>query len=316
MFTTSAANIIGGPALVTFNGATIYVKGDIKVKLSKETKKQTVSAFGTLGEVFLDVKAEISFAPAQWKNISILQPYLATLPGTRIFGDTDVPLVIQSITEGKMWTWSRCAITKPFDCDFGAKKQLLGEMTITALKANAGDWSGATSIVALTSNAFADTSFDDTTLFDIPYLVSLATNVPTLFDTEDGVQVKRSLTLKSVETDQAGVIDMWLQDQTIEATFKPVGLAAADLLALLNIQGGSLTRGRRMVLDAADLVIEGALPGDPTCTLYSAVLKDSALLFAPGAQLGDGLTFIGHRTFTTGALNPLAAFDVVPEPEA
>ena len=320
MSSTAASTIIGGPALVTFNGATVYVEKDIKVKLVKETKKRTVAAFGTIGEVFMDVKAEISFAPAQWKNLAILQPYLTALPGTRIFGDADVPLVIQSITEGKKWTWSRCAITKTFDMDFGAKKNLIGEMTITALKANAADWSGATSIVALADNAFADTSFDRTTLFDLPYQVSWLTNPAAeppevqLFDTADGIQVKRSLTLKPVDTDQAGVIDMWLQDQTIEATFKPIGLSHADLLALLNVQGGSLARGRQMILDAHDLVIAGANVGDPTATLFAAAVKDSSLLYAPGAHLGDGLTFVVNRQFTSGMPTAIAAFGVVPTP--
>jgi hypothetical protein len=306
-----ASTVIGGPAIITFNTATFYSEGPVEVRVSKEYKRRTIGGFGSIPAKITDVKAEITFTPSQYKNTNIMFPYFASAMGTRIFGNTDKPIVIQSMTEALKYTWSRGAVLKSPAFGFGVKKNLLGQMTLTAIKANATELSGATSVVQITDpSAFADTSFDVTKLFDIHYTMSWGGAPFAAIETEDGVDVETEYDLAPVMLDGA-MVDMKLQDVRMRASFIPANLTHANLLTLAKVQG--IDRGTSLSPTGAnDLVISGIATGDPKLTLVKAYVTDIGHRFSMSDHLANTFTMEAARTFTTGAANAIATLTTVP----
>ncbi len=300
-----AANIIAGPAILTFNGATIYVEEDITVKVTKSLKTRKVANFGEVDDKLLDVIVEITFKPAQWKNLSLLFPYANTAIGARIFGTTDKNCVIQTL-DGKTYTWSRCAITKMPNLGLGVGKDLLGEMTITGLKANATAAYAANSIVAIASNAFADTTFDPTTLLDQPYALSWGLTPFNAIDTEDGIDVEFEIKTQDIRVDSAGLVDKMFMGVNCTARFTPIGLTEANFLTFLTTQGTGVSRGASMAGLGNDLIATGT---GAVVTIYNATPpKEGTFRFSPSKQRLGQVSLVGRRKFTTGA--PSAFFAV------
>lgn len=309
------ANIIGGPAVVIFDGVTYYTEGDIEIAVDKRTRDQTTSVFGKVDHVLLDVRVEIRFRPTMWVSASLskLVPYLSTAIGTRVFGDTDKAVVIQSVTEGNKWTFSRGAVTGPPTLGFGVEKDTIGQMTITALKANATALSSSGAVAAIASSAFSDTSFNPALLFDVPPSVTYGAGaILDAADTEDGVNISFTPSFEDVMSDQEGILDMRLTGYSAEASFIPIGVAHADLLSLMQLDGTSMVRGAKLGTGfGADLVVEGLNDGEPTVTLHQAHVVPSSIRFSSARNLPGEITFRTARKITSGALTALATIGVV-----
>jgi len=309
-----SSTLIGGPAIIIFDGATIYTEDDIEVTIKRETRERSVSAFGSLGKILLDVTAEIKFKPAQYKNLDKLFPHLNSPRGTRVFGNVDKPIVIQSITEGLRYTYSRGAVTGVAGLDMGVSKTtLIGDMTLTALKANAANLHGASSIVAIASQAFADTSFEVARLFNVPYTITFGSSPFASLDSAEGVAVSFDLKLSDVTTDQGGLVDKRLDDMSVKATFEPRGITHANLLTLLNMQGSGVRRGTFLGPNSStDLIIAGDTTGQPKVTLFKAFVDESASVRFGATKDAQGpITFMASRRITTGAATPIAEVGLV-----
>ena len=309
-----ASTLIGGPAIITFDSAVIYTEGDIEVTIKRETRERSVSAFGSLGKILLDVSVELKFRPAQYKNLDKLFPHLATARGTRVFGSTDKAIVVQSITEGNKYTYARGAVTGIAPLNMGVSKDgLIGDMTLTALKANATNLHGANSIVAVASQSFSDTSFDPTKLFDVPYSVAYGSSPFDAMDTAEGVDVAFDLKLEPVVTDQGGLVDMRLDDIMVKATFEPRGISHANFLTLLAMQGSGVKRGTFLGPNSStDLVIAGDTAGQPKVTLYKAYIdEDSAARWGATSDYQGKVTFVASRRISTGAASAIAQVSTV-----
>lgn len=301
--------IIGGPAIVTHNGATYYTDGNIDVKVTKTLKSRRVEGFGDIPEKIIDVKVEITFKPVEYKNLSLMIPYLGLAMGTPIFGSTDKPVVIQSMTEGNKYTWSRGAVTKAPVLGLGVKKDLLGTMTITALKANATALSGAGSVVAIATNAFADTSFDVTKAIDRNYTIAWGASPFDAIESEDGVIVTPEYEFDPImQSGQLG--EMRLKNVKCKASFTPTNLTHANLLTLADLQAKA--SGTPLAPTGANnLVITGPTTGDPLVTLIKAYVGDVGYRAGVKDHYANTFNFIAARTFSSGAAAAIASFSVV-----
>lgn len=306
MTTTSASTIIGGPAILTYNGATIYTEEDINVTVTRSVKERNVQGFGRVDDTQLDVITEITCKPAQWKNLTVLFPYFTMAIGTRIFGDVDKPLVIQSMTEGLKYTYARAAITTQPTIGAGVEKDLLGSMTFTALKGDTNELSTANAIVAIdTDSAFADTSFDPAYLFDLPYSVNWGADPYDAMDTEDGIDITPEATFSDVLTDAGGLIDRRLTNSACMASFIPVGLTHAQLLTLQKIQG-TAARGAKLGSSLGTDLVISAGSGKPQITLYKAYPESSVNRFGVEPHGAGTVSARATRSFTAGAVNAVA----------
>ncbi|MEM0966096.1 MAG: hypothetical protein AAGJ81_08120 [Verrucomicrobiota bacterium] len=308
---TDASTVIAGPAYVGFDGISIYTEEDIEVSVTKETRDHSVRGFGTIDDTLLDVMAEITVMPAQWVDAHNLIYYscLSAAIGSRIFGDVDKPIVIQSMTEGKRYTYARGAITTPPPLGLGVEKDLIGSLTLTALKGNATELSAANSIVALSDTAFTDTSFNEEALIHVPYSVAWGASPFNDIETEDGVDVTFDLSLEPVKTDKGGTIDMRVTDLRASATLIPVNLSHANLLEFGKMQGTGVARGTKMGRAfGRDLVMDGG-SGAPKVTLKRAIPLDLANRLGTAPHLAGTFNFRSTRTITNGRAGPVAVIE-------
>lgn len=82
--------IIGGPAVVTFKGATFYSKGDISLSTDLERFTVDVDAFGgPVDEREANAPLSLSFVPAgKWDALAVLYPYANPVIGASIVAVT------------------------------------------------------------------------------------------------------------------------------------------------------------------------------------------------------------------------------------
>jgi hypothetical protein len=304
-----------GPCIVTLDGATYYVEKDVKVTVNKSFKGRDLrGSFGTkFDDTLLDVVVDVELQPSMWKDTAKMFAILGKLPGQRVFGNTDKALEITSITEGLKYTYSRAAILEPPKIGAGVKKDLLGPMKVKCLRASASALSGANSIVAPTTGVtFSDTSFDSTKLFDVPFAVTYGDgSILGAADTEDGVDLDWEVDTSALESDQVGIYDYKVLGLRGKASLTPVGITAANLLALAKMQGTGVRRGAKMSTLAADLVLAGLVSGDPTITLANAYPGNSGMQGDVEKNLADKFEFISVRKVTNSALTSLVTFGTV-----
>ncbi len=80
--------IIGGPAIISYRGATIRSKGDITLRTAIETFPIETGILGQVDERVREATDLISFVPdGEWTNLGVLYPYTATA-----FGDLITPV--------------------------------------------------------------------------------------------------------------------------------------------------------------------------------------------------------------------------------
>ncbi len=79
--------IIGGPALITYRGATLRSKGDISLDTPLSTFPIETSILGQIDERVSEDSVTMHFTPdGEWSNLSVLYPYVYTA-----FGDFITP---------------------------------------------------------------------------------------------------------------------------------------------------------------------------------------------------------------------------------
>src|SRR5579871_1168988 len=94
---------IHGPAIVVFNGVSYYFKAGLKGRIRRNLARIEVDAFGQIAEVAKDCIVELTGTPAgsiRAADLAGQMPYLPSQIGQSIFGQTDTPLVVQTINDG------------------------------------------------------------------------------------------------------------------------------------------------------------------------------------------------------------------------
>ncbi|MCC5790964.1 MAG: hypothetical protein JJT75_15140 [Opitutales bacterium] len=311
--------IIGGPAYIEHDGALYYTEDNITVQIEKRLKESRASHAGHYDDTLLDVVAQIQFTPKLWRNLSALF-HLLTLPiGGRVMGSVDKPVVIYSVTEGQVYTYSRGAITTMPQLGLGINKTLLGQTTITAIKADGTALSAANSVVALTSESWDpdDEDWDPAKDFDVPYEVKWGSTAPyDSMDTEEGVDVSWDYTLEEISSDLAGLVDMKLTSKRATFDFVPLGLSHAELLALHEIQGTGISRGSKLgATKGRDLIIRGPSTDSPQVTAKATFPVNPQLRHGASAHLPGTIQFATSRQPTAGVFADPVTIGTRPAPD-
>ena len=72
----SLTSIIGGPAIITYRGATLRSKGDIRMNMELERFAIETSLYGQVDERVREHPLKLSFVPdGEWSNLGVLWPY-------------------------------------------------------------------------------------------------------------------------------------------------------------------------------------------------------------------------------------------------
>lgn len=84
----SITSIIGGPAVITYRGASFFSKGDITLQIAPEVFEIETDVFGIVDRRVSAQPVKLSFVPAgEWENLSVLYPYALSA-----FGDLITPV--------------------------------------------------------------------------------------------------------------------------------------------------------------------------------------------------------------------------------
>jgi len=304
-----AAKYIAGPAIITWGAAasryTAYTKSDIAVRMSRETWDVVTSMHGTIDRRAKSLPiAEVSFTPAGCLDTAAaLWPYDAGDVGKSIFPTTDETLVIHSLG-GIKYTFARAAMIKMPNLKLAASDTALGEVTFLCLVKNNTAPTAADAFVKIETAAFSDTSFDETNILSPGYTAALgARSTPyNAMESIDGFTVEFETDIRRDMIDRYGVISARLTSLAARATFAPTGLTEAQLATLLAFDGASaLVPGQSLAGANENLVISGT---GLTVTLYDVGIQAQDLAFGDAPRMGQ-LAFVGRRTWTAGAADPL-----------
>lgn len=301
----SRSSILRGPAVVIFGGSTFYTKDDIQLDLSLGTFDVATSQFGKVDERVSSRATKVRFTPAgEWEALTVLWPYASSTIGASVFTATDVPLVIQTL-DGKRLTFSAAAVTALPDIILSAGQTMIGAVEFTCIGTDATEWTGANSLVAVSSQAFSDTGFSSSGIKTQPYSAAWGGSSPwSSFQSMDGFRVSFDLALAPVETDSDGLVDMTLRDLAVRCRCRPMGITEAQLITALKLQDTGNARGRSLNANSNSLVITGT---GVSVTLTGAQMKGGGMEFGTTTPRIGEVEFVATRTFSTGVAQPLFA---------
>jgi len=319
-------NIIKGPAMVTYRGQKFFAKDDIQLSTSLDTFNVESSAHGKLDERITARKVEVSFTPVGALTsayINVLWPFSAMRLGKSIFhpasyatpnSGTDFPLVINTLA-GTMITLKSAAITKMPDLELSATKTSIGSVTFTGIGEDNTDWNDANNLMTIAAGAFTDSDLGTLLLTDIKtvgYQATWGTVAGFVnFNSSNGFKVSFDMSLKPIETDELGVVDMVFADLNASASCMPLGLTEAQLLLATGLQEATTKRGGSFSAAGNDLVIGGYVVGDPKVTITKAAIKQGGMAFGAATPRIGGLSFVATRNFTAGVPDPLFVIETV-----
>ncbi|PTY02570.1 hypothetical protein DB346_08460 [Verrucomicrobia bacterium LW23] len=294
---------IGGPALVKYDGATFYSKGDITLNITKNTLPIEVERDGKVDERVLDDIITVSFTPAgEFEALSVLFPYL-TLPIGRHITGADKALVIHTF-EGRKLTLHNAAITKMPNIIGSAEKTIFGDVEFTSFVKNNTERTDAASRWTLADEALTDATFDPDDVLVQSYTLAWGGDAPwNNMSTMEGFTLEWNLGLTDVKTDKDGIITKRLNALDVSVKAQPIGISKSDLLAKALVQGAGAARGRSLNASAMDLIITGT---GVYIAVYGAALKTSPLQYGRSSMLIGQLEWVATRSYTAGAPNPLA----------
>lgn len=298
------ANLKQAPGTVAYNGVTYYTRDPVIQSLDHETFEYMTEMFGPQDEATLDAMFRITFTPvsnpAYWAS---LWPYGATAQGASLFTATDKPIVVHGI-DGSVKTYQAGAIIGPPEVTLAAGVEMFGSVTMLGIVKNNTARSAADSLVAETTSAFADTSFDPADLVKESWAAAWGASPFDSFRTQDGWRLTPTLNSFPVPTDEAGVIDHRFGGFKVMARCIPlVNSETADMTRLV-VQGTGAARGRRIGAGASDLILTGAEAG-LTFTLNLAALKTTIKRHGVQVLRQGEMAWVNTREFAAGVASPV-----------
>lgn len=299
----SRTSIIRGPAIVEFNSAKFYSKGDIELELGLETLEVSTSVHGKVDERVTQRVAKVRFTPAgEWESLGVLWPYASLAIGSSIFGAVDLPLKILTKAGTKL-EFRAAAVTAMPDIILSAQETMIGQVEFTCLGSDNMAWTTAESLVDVDAAVFDDATFASSSIKVQPYSAAWGVTAPwDAFTSMDGFRVAFGLSTNPIQVDSEGVVDHLLTDLSVSCRCRPIGVSESQLIAALNLQGASAARGRSLNSGASSLVISGT---GVSVTLTGAAMRSAGMTFGALSPRVGEVEFVATRTYAAGVANPL-----------
>jgi hypothetical protein len=293
MSTPLEPTIIAGPAVVDHNGAFIYFQSDLSVKYDRQSFK-VASAYGTRDERHKSLKVTITGTPVgelrSTAYVAKLYPYTPADIGKSIFKSP--ALNVWSIAEGKKYAFPRCGISKFPKMYLCPTKTAFGDMEWTGIQKVATAPTDAAYIRAISSTAFADTSFDDDSIITDIYQATLGAREDTMGAIE-GFEIEPTVEVEEIAAADKGIGDIRIKDLWLNVRFAPSNLSEDQVDELLAIQGSDVVLpGQSYAKAAEDLVIDSDAF---TFTGYQMGAKDIEFVFGATQHRHKGLLFTPKR---------------------
>lgn len=300
------ANIKGGPAKVTWNGATLMSRDAFHARHTPEWAEVTTSMHGMVDKAAKDFICRIPLRLwGAWENLSILFPSAVLTPaiGTRIFGTTDLPLVIHA-RNGDRITYHNAQLTKLADLYLGVDMPVFAaDVEFTALIRNNTNPESANAYYTEDSAAYSETTFSKTNYKQQRYSAAWGTRAGfTTFQAKQGWNIAWRMQLTPDYSACVGTYDMILKDFSGQAKCIPVEPTMTQISAQSFSPGASGVAGRPLgsLLSAVsdDLVITGS---GVSVTLKSAGIAEHGWSFGDELLRNGEVVWETTAGFTAGA---------------
>jgi hypothetical protein len=307
-------NVIVGPAIVTWNGKSYYSKKGIKAEFKRETFKIETDFDGQIDERAKSQMTEVSFQPdGQISTLNKYFPYSVAQIGSSIFGSAALPLVIQTkfggaSNTGQTITYPRAALSKMPQLRLKPTDTLFGEMAFTCLGAPSVQPTGASAWQAIADAAFADTTYDDTSIVTDSYTAAYGSSPYNAMGSMAGFEIELAMETEKIIADDFGITDIILKSLTATAKFAPSNLTETQLYTLLNNQGsGYVFPGQSLSKSNTNLVIAGSGNGAHTLTvtINNAGPKSAGFLYSTKKHRFEAVEFTSKRTWASGVASAL-----------
>ncbi|MFZ2276292.1 MAG: hypothetical protein WAW39_00780, partial [Prosthecobacter sp.] len=117
--------IKSGPAILTWNGGTMYFAKGLTAEEGFETFDVTSDVFAGADKRRGSMLGTIKGTPSgQWKNLGVWFPWLGAARGTRMHGASDKTAVIKWL-DGDIWTYHNAALMDMPDLILSSTKTIM-----------------------------------------------------------------------------------------------------------------------------------------------------------------------------------------------
>ena len=299
----SALTHIVGPAIVTFDSQVWYSEGDIGVNIEQRTFTPATSRFGALGPRIASLPVgRISFKPdgqVTSGRATKAFPYTHASVGQSVFGAVVKTLAIQTLA-GKLYTFQRAAMVQSPSLLLSATDTAFdGSIEFMAMHSTAANPTTADNFLAISTQAYGDTSFAETAVLTPGYTAAYGTAPFDAMESLNGFRLSCPLQVSEISINRYGAIDAYLTALgPATCRFTPAGRSEANWKTLANIDGASIRLpGTNCGSGSTDLVITGT---GLSVTLPKCGVSAAGLAFgAATPRLGE-LLFSARSIYAAG----------------
>ena len=248
-----------GPAILTWNGGTMYFKNGLTAEDNYDTFDVNVDVFPGADKRRGSPLGLIKGTPSgQWKNLSVWFPWLSAARGARLHGASDKAAVIYWL-DGDIWTYHNAGLVDMPGLLLSTTKTILdGSIGLECRTKNNTEPTAANSFVTRTAGSFSDTSFSWDEVPTQAYSHTWGSSPWDAWYTRDGVKISAKAKWSEIPTDEYGVVEKELDMLEVAAQFTPVGIAQSAIDAKLALQNSAYAaRGSRMAGIAEDFIMQG-----------------------------------------------------------
>lgn len=267
-----------GPAIVTLNGATLFMRDDFLPKHSPVWKPANTTHLGQVDQYKEDFVIKLPVMVfGLWQSLSAMFPSYLMNPvvGTNIFGTADNPFVVLA-KDGSRITYPNAQVTKMMDLYLGIGSELFAAaLEVTCLIKNGANPEDAGAYFTRDSAAYSETTFSLANFKKTRWtgawgtVTGFGAMVP-----QKGVNISWKADLQPDPIEGLGTVSMYIGQGGMTANTKcvPIGPTAAQVDAAQNV---GTAHGSLLSAGAADLTWTGASGG-------SVVLKGAGIVSSQG----------------------------------
>ncbi len=325
------STLYAGPGKIYMSSKVLFPEGE-NGEIKAEIKQQAINVLsGFHGRVTAlqgDAQAAISLTPFDnWSALALLFPsYLgvsvgaaagALVVGTRPHGAGNVPCDIWT-PDGRLYAFTRAAITKHPDLHLAINKALFGPIEITALVGSSKKLGDAGALYTITETGAADPGGQQGTDYTRGAWTGVwgaspggpagfgADGASSPVEAEDEWTITTAIKYSPLPVQQL-VRAFKLNRVAFMAKVRPYGPTHTQISTALALNSGRLLGAQfASATPGNNLVLSG--PNSKTITLKNTDIVGAGFEFG-GTKLGTGeIGFISTMTFTSGAPQPLLVF--------
>lgn len=272
------------PAIVTINGATLFMRDDLMTKHNPVWVPEKCSIHGQVDKSKKDLVIKHNLLLfGLWQSLSAIFPSYLLNPtvGTNIFGTSDNAMVVQGRNTDRI-TYPNSQVTKLAELYCGVDSELFAAaVEVTSLIKNNANPEDTAAYFTRDTNAYSETTFSMANFKRVRFTGAWgAITGFTSFVPQKGFRVSWAADLKPDTVDGLGTVSMYVGDGSVVGSCRgiPIGPTGAQVDTA---QAVAAAHGTLLSANSADLTLAGSG--------ISIVLKNAGMVESSVAWGADPL---------------------------